>query len=114
MNIIARFASAKVAVSALHAEKAIGFIEKSWRDILKETEGSDEADPVFEVRIRAVANELSLNIDEMVKIVNVLLVYQHGPIRMSPAFEGLIYASDNLAVVKTDSDCIKMCHFRAV
>jgi hypothetical protein len=75
MNTIARFASAKVAVSALDAEKSVGFIEKSWRDIFKETESSDKADPVFEVRIRAAANELSLNIDETVKIVNALLVY---------------------------------------
>jgi dipeptidase D len=43
MNTIARFASAKVAVSALDAEKAVGVIENSWRDISKETEGTDEA-----------------------------------------------------------------------
>jgi dipeptidase D len=111
MNIIPRFARAKVAVSAQDTEQAVGIIEQSWRGILKETEGTDESEPVFEVKNRVVTNEVSLNIDETVKIVNVLLVYQNGPIRMSPTFEGMVDTSDNLAVVKTDSDCITIISF---
>lgn len=111
-NIIPRLARARIAVSLEESEIVVSLIQEIAQEIFAEAIGTDDNPPQFSVTIgAALPTDLSLNFEETKKILNVILVYQFGPLRWSPAFPEYVDTSDNLATIKFKGNVIELITF---
>lgn len=111
MNTIPRFASCKIAVSEENAERAVALIKSHCGVVFNEVKLTENT-PDFRVSVQKVTGgETCIAENESKRLINFILCYKDGPLRMSPAFPEFVDASDNLAVVNMQEKFVNFISF---
>ncbi len=68
--------------------------------------GANSLEPNVEIKWTEVEAGPSFSVDGTAKIIQTVHSLAHGPMRFSPAVEGLVETSNNLAIINTSDDTI--------
>ncbi|MHA2378418.1 MAG: beta-Ala-His dipeptidase [Candidatus Thorarchaeota archaeon] len=109
-NAIARDSVARFGVPADRAARAEDILVSERDSILTyyrtPVSGADVLEPSIEIKWTKTEAEPCFSVDDTVKIIQTVYSIPHGPVRFSPALEGLVETSNNLAIIKTADDVI--------
>ncbi|MFQ5833765.1 MAG: beta-Ala-His dipeptidase [Candidatus Thorarchaeota archaeon] len=68
--------------------------------------GAEVLEPKLEIKWNKSESEPRFSVDDSVKIVRTVHALPHGPVRFSPAVDGLVETSNNLAIIKSEGDTV--------
>ncbi|MFX1602079.1 MAG: beta-Ala-His dipeptidase [Promethearchaeota archaeon] len=68
--------------------------------------GPDALEPNLEIKWTKTEAAPCFSVDDTAKIIRTVHSLPHGPVRFSPAVEGLVETSNNLAIIQTADDAI--------
>ncbi len=111
-NAITRDSTARFGVPADRASRAEEVLISERDSILNYYRSSDSGtkvhEPNLEIKLNKIESEPSFSVDDSSKIVRTVHSLPHGPIRFSPAVDGLVETSNNLAIVRTEGDTVTL------
>jgi dipeptidase D len=109
-NAIPRDSVAKFAVPADRAARAEGILIAERDSILAyfrdPASEEDDLEPNLDTKWTKTEAAPCFSVDDTAKIIRTVHSLPHGPIRFSPAVEGLVETSNNLAIIDTTDDVI--------
>ncbi|MGM0686799.1 MAG: beta-Ala-His dipeptidase [Promethearchaeati archaeon] len=102
-NAIARDSVVLFAVNADDKDKASFVLEEEKKQLLSYYHEEDEPlEPNISISWDETDSEPLSNVEESKGIIETANAIPHGPIRFSPAIEGLVELSNNFAIISTD------------
>jgi dipeptidase D len=97
-NAITREAISTFAVEAEKSSHAEQLLAKTRDEILSYY---SELEPEIQIQWKQVPPESAISLDESKKIIQSICLLHQGPVAFSPAIDGLVETSNNVAVVET-------------
>lgn len=111
-NAITRDSTAIFGVPADRASRAEEVLISERDSILNyyrsPVSGAEVHEPNLEIKLNKVESEASFSVDDSAKIVRTVHSLPHGPVRFSPAVDGLVETSNNLAIVTTEGNAVTL------
>ncbi|MHA2140377.1 MAG: beta-Ala-His dipeptidase [Candidatus Thorarchaeota archaeon] len=111
-NAIARESVAKFAVETGRAAETEKLLEEASEAIFAyykyAAPGATPLEPDIKIEWKESEPALAFSLEESKKIIQLVNVIPHGPIRFSPSVKGLVETSNNLAIIKTDDSEISV------
>ncbi|MGY5858527.1 MAG: beta-Ala-His dipeptidase [Candidatus Thorarchaeota archaeon] len=104
-NAITREATAKFAVETGKSSRTEELLEITRDDILAYFK---ELEPDIQITWKKSSAEPAISLEESKKIIQSVNLLHQGPVAFSPAIEGLVETSNNVAVVETEESEIRV------